>query len=608
MLSFPINDLLAQMGQKTARVLAASVLAGFAMASPLMSPATAQGVGQVETSSLGDVDPLLIGTLTPQEGGLSRDLWTGADARGVAEAAARLPGETSSRAAARLATRVLSSPGFSPGGAGDPRTAAAARARALLALGNVDVVDTLITQTPRGFDEPELAALAVRARLAKNEITPACRIGDTLTNGRDGGFWLRLRAACYAWAGESSAAQLTLDLAREADAEVADEDFATWVFAAGQGAMPSNTSPPRDALEASLARSAGALIQGEVLDGLPLLVAVGVARDTDAPPLARAEAALRAARAGALTTAELSEALDALAPADGTSMSELLEQGRGDPSLRGFALLRQAALSNDGGPFIAAEALDAALARASSPAEFVVLSLALRDALAAVPASPELVRNAAMFARAAAAINDVELAHAWLNPTSQDIVPPSSFASGPQFDGFTPTAIAAPDFSGSPVEAVSRLDAEVLAAAINPHATPSYLASVALARIASTLSEDDTVRAAARRDALILLALGAETSPSLRRAAVAAVSEVEPVSGSAAQALTAARLAAQAGSLGEAALYVAQAAGEAGPRHGPTAAFAVEIAMALGLEEDARAIAVEALLATRVAVADDDEG
>jgi len=229
MLSFRTKAPLRQVLAAVASVLTASLLA---------SSALAQGVGQVETSALGDVDPLLIGTLTPQEGGLPRSLWNGSDALGVADAARRMPGETASRAAAQLATRVLSSPGFSPGGAGDPRTAAAARAGALLALGQVDVVDAIITQTPRGLDEPELAVLAVRARLAKNEIVPACRVGDALTNGRDGGFWLRLRTACYAWAGEGSAAQLTLDLARETDAAIADEDFATWVFAASNGAAP----------------------------------------------------------------------------------------------------------------------------------------------------------------------------------------------------------------------------------------------------------------------------------------------------------------------------------------------------------------------------------
>lgn len=570
--------------------------------------AAAPGVGQIETASLGDIDPMLIGARGGETGALPRDLWAGSDNLGIAETAGRLTGESRSRAANRLAARVLESAGDAPGGAGDPRAAAAARSEALLELGRIGAVDAIVRQTPRGLDEPEFAYMIVRGALATNDILGACEVADGLRSGRDGGLWLRLRTACYAWAGERSAAQLTLDLAREADADIADEEFATWVFAAADKTKPRNAPTPRDALEVALARSADVAVTADDIARLPLSAVAGVALDAETDPATRAVAAERAAFAGALDAEAFIGVLEALAPSEGLSMSELLEAGRADETLRGAALLRRAALSTDGGPFIAAEAMSAALDRATAPAAFETYSEAFAVALAAIPPSAELADDAPLFARAAAAAGDVDAAHAWLRVSAAPPAAPAAFGPGFGLDGRAYDPRSEPDFSGSPIPAVERLDAEAVAAAANPYASPTYLAGVAAARLASTLSEDDDAQAAARRDALVLLALGAESSPALRRAAEVAAAEAEPAADAAIQALAAARYAAQAGAVGEAALDAARAVGEAGPGHAPTAAVAIEILRALGLEEDARAIAVETMLAGRLAFDAAEEG
>jgi hypothetical protein len=556
--------------------------------------------GGIVASELAEVDPFVVGALSQAEGALPTTLWSGSDLAGVAEAASRAPGETGFLAASQMAARALLSAGPAPSGPGTRRDAARERLGALLDLGRVDAVDLIVSAVPRGLDEPELAALAVQARLAKNQLGPACRVGDALTNGRDGAFWLRLRTACYAWSGESAAAQLTLDLAIEADDQIADEDFVTWIFAAASRTLPRNPPAPRDALEGALAQSAGYDFNLETLERLPLLSAVGLLGDDDVAAEVRALAALRAARTGAATPAKLAEALDELPAPPDASPAELIAAAAEQSPPAADALLRRAAMAENAGPYEAAQAIDAALARAQSPTDFILTARTLADALAALPASAELVDHAPRFALAAAAIGDKRLAYAWLDPRAPGLTPPSSFDVGTGFEDFAPILNDAPDFSKSPVDPAARVAAEVVVAAGDPRATPRRLADVALARLESARGAGEGEELFARRDALLLVALGAQVTPELRRAASSTAGETHLVGDIAAQALSAARLAADAGAVGETALYLALAAAEAGPGHAPTIASVIELARRVGLNEDARALAVEAMLASRV--------
>jgi hypothetical protein len=566
--------------------------------------ASGQGVGDVLAAPLADVDPFVVGALAPRDGGLPDTLWAGSDLEGVADAASRAPGESGFLAASEMTARALMSAGASPSPPGDRRGAAIARVSALLDLGRIDAVDAIVTQTASGLDDPELAALAVQARLAKGEVAAACRAGDELGNGRDGAFWLRLRAACYAWAGETAAAQLTLDLAREADAEVAGEDFTTWVFAAASGEAPRRAPAPRDVLEAALALSTDYVFDAETLEPMPLFVAVGVMRDRDVAPEVRALAARRAARVGAASAEDFVATLDALPGPPDASLEEQLAVTQEEGFPAADALLLRVASAEGAGLFDIADALDTLLTRAETPADFIVTSRALADVIEALPPSPDLLPIAPQLVLAAAAVGDRRLAYEWLNPEAGGFAAPTAFAASFSREGLTPILNSRPDFSRSPIEPVARIAAEAVVAASDPTASPQWLASVALARLDSTLGAGEAEEAEARRDALILLALGAEVSPELRRAASAAAAEAPAAGDVAPQALAEARLAADAGALGETALYLAQATAEVGPSHAPTIARAIEIARAAGLERDARALAVEAMLATRVSAAE----
>jgi hypothetical protein len=575
-----------------------SSAAGLAAALLAAAGAVAQPQGDVIASSLGEIDPLLIGVRRdPAQFGpsaLGQDQWYGSDLQSIADAASRAPAESGSLAASELAALVLETPGRSPEGAGDPVETTRARAAALLELGRVDAVDMILTQTPGALADPARAALAVNARLVKDDKDAACGIANGLARGREAPFWIRLRVACLIWSGDDATAELTLDLMAERAGELADEAFATWARAAQNERAPSDPPAPRDAIEASLARTAEYDYAVEDVEQAPFLVALIAALDTNAGAEARATAAERAALNAALGPVELSDILNIAAPSDGRSPAELIEAGRADPTALGDALLRRAARAPN--PATAAEALAADLGRQSSPAAFVVEARLAHDALVAVPPSRELIGIAPTLALGAAAAGEVELAYAWLDPRADEQAASRRGAFANVFGG----PPGAPDLSSSPLEPVIRTAAEAVVAAADPAATPRRLAEVAEARLATTMNSGEALRAEARRDVLILLALGAESSPALRRAADAALIEAAPPGAEAEQSVRTARLAAQAGAIGEAALRSASAAAAAGPGHAPTYAAVIEITRALGLSADARAFAVEAMLASRV--------
>jgi hypothetical protein len=568
------------------------------------SEAAPSRADEIVAAPLADVDPFVIGALTAEGGGLPDTLWSGSDLAGITEAMRRAPAESGFLAVSEMTARVLLSGGASPAPPGDRRDAAVERLAALLGLGQVNGVDDIVSTTPRGLADPELAVLAVQARLAMNEIASACRVGDELREGRNGAFWLRLRTACFAWAGETAAIELTLDLAREADESVADDAFTAWVFAAASGKAPDRAPAPRDALESALAQSTDYVFDAEVLERLPLLVAVGLLRDQDVTPDVRALAARRAARVGAVSADALAAALEQIpAPADVSSVSQLIAAAADEGFPAAHALLVRAASAKTATPFEAAMAIDLLLARAETPADFIVTARALSDVMATLPPSPDLATFAPRLVLAAAAVGDRGLAYAWLNPQAPGLAASSPLGAGWAREGFTPILNTKPDFSRSPVEPVARIAAEAVVAAADFTASPERLSSVALARLESAAAAGEAEQAAARRDALILVALGAEVSPELRRAASIAAEEAHVASDTAPQALAAAQLAAEAGALGETALYLAQAAADAGPSHAPTIARAIEIAKAAGLETEAHALAVEAMLAARIGAA-----
>ena len=210
------------------------------------------------------------------------------------------------------------------------------------------------------------------------------------------------------------------------------------------------------------------------------------------------------------------------------------------------------------------QAVIALLKRAQDPAELQALARLAAPGIAQIMAAHPVLRQPALFAVAAAAAGDLDSARAARAEVGQGGAPPA------------------------PLD-LALLDALIAAAGDN---VPDAAGADALAAAAAQADGPGRARAAAATS--LLAGLGAPVGPEIRFSLSRADTGPGRLSSGGALALD---LAADAGRQGDVALYVLQASAGAG---GPAAADRPRLVRALnraGLKSDARAYAVEGLLA-----------
>ena len=215
------------------------------MGTPAVVPATP---APVQAQPLTQLDLFSTGRDT----GLGADVWKGSSADIARAVIPSLVTKPLSPAATNLARRLLAQTSTAPTGAGNDLDLAVARARALLALGDAEDASLVLDRTPGVADHADLSGLAAEAALISEQDDKACGIAQNLTDGRDGLYWLRLRAFCQARAGKADEAQLTFNLA---GGEGQDDATARLlgVFIAGVG--DPGPARARSGLEYALSRA-----------------------------------------------------------------------------------------------------------------------------------------------------------------------------------------------------------------------------------------------------------------------------------------------------------------------------------------------------------------
>lgn len=253
----------------------------------LASTAYAQGV---EVAPLTAPDVFSGGA---RDTGLGVDLWKGSSADLARRVMPTLGSRPLSPAGRALAVRLLSTGANAPDGAGEDRALAAARAKALLALGEPVSANLSVERIPNLAAEPALAEVAAEAALLTGADDRACRIEQGVTVGRGEAYWLRLRAYCQAVGGEADAAQLSLTLAQEKARDATYGRLMTALLVGGEPGAPS----ARNGVETALSRKLGLALPAPA-DSPPPMDVTGL------------DALLRAGVPGDLYAAALGESVD----------------------------------------------------------------------------------------------------------------------------------------------------------------------------------------------------------------------------------------------------------------------------------------------------------
>ena len=531
-----------------------------------VGPALAEGEiaeEAVEVEALTVPDQPWVGLLDQSQGGFGIDMWQSTNLALLERVLPSLPMGTPSPAMQDLARRLLLSDARAPLGEGTGRNLLAIRIERLAAGGETEAANQLIELAATRGSDPALARAEVDGLLLAGDNAGACaRIGDAVRDDDDP-FWLKGLTFCRALREERATARLAVDLLRELG-ETSDAAFFVLVRALnGDETARIESLIEASPLHLAMMRAANVPIPADAVPGAPPAVLRAIAAAPNATPDVRLDAAERAARAGVLPAeavariyggfvfepAAVENAIDIAKLATGAWANAILHRlGRGRTDAVGRAEVVQAFMrrARERGGYVTAARINARTMRELEP------NAALAFAI------PELVP-------ALLAAGEVEAAWAWYARAEEAVAtalwPLMQIARGPT---------AMPLEAGAP-RAWWLAQAELPAA---QRYANGALVFTLLEALGYEISADDWTPLLEGQ----LMVQTYAPSPALARGL---------------------RRAAAAGAVGETVLMALLALGEPGPvgANATTLGAVIEALGAVGLEAEARAIALEAVLA-----------
>jgi hypothetical protein len=407
-------------GAESAPAPATPAASPAAAAEPSATPDATADDG-IKATPLAPVDAGWIGTLPDTARPLPQSMWQGTP-RAFVVAALPLLAPSSSPTLQDLARRLLLSNAIAPAGGETPDSAnlAATRVAQLAALGDIDDAVGLIDALPPSAHGDELDRRRVELAFARNESVGACRIVQEDVARYQGPWWEQALIACQALTGNQAEAALGLSLMHEQKAPV-DPVFETLIDALGGRPARLEKLPQPSPLLVTLVAAAKLPLPADAVAAADLPTLRTWAANDGVPPLQRLAAAERAAALGALSP----EALAALYGAVEFKPDELgtaIKKGKAPTTPRERALLYSVARSD---PAVAARtaALQAFLADARKRGEFLLGARVVAPILDELSPSQELAEFAPDAVMAAIANGDKDRATAWLA-----VAPPGAVA------------------------------------------------------------------------------------------------------------------------------------------------------------------------------------
>jgi hypothetical protein len=275
-----------------------------------------------EPPSIELADPLPIdadgvGLLDAAQGALPETLWRGSNRAMVERLIGDIPAPIVSPAVRGLALRVLASggepPAASAGALPDARSFVAQRAEKLLALGDVAGAASLARLVPTRGDDATLGRVLLDAAWFTGDEAEACGLAFEQIARFDDAYRQKSLIYCQAGRGEKERAQLGLRMMRE---QAADEDagFAKLMaLLLGESRVALDSLKQATPLHVVMTRAARQQVPADAAAGATPAVLAMIAGGTNASVDIRLGAAERAEAAGAIATAALAQAYDAVA-------------------------------------------------------------------------------------------------------------------------------------------------------------------------------------------------------------------------------------------------------------------------------------------------------
>lgn len=524
---------------------------------------------RVTMTGLTAINPDSAGLITDASGGFAASLWRGSQRSAVTMRLTQLPSAPSSPAMQGLLRRLLLTSASPPAGAAPPDEPSllALRLSKMIANGWTAEAEALAARSPRddNFARQSLA----EALLLQGRDGDACGDATALRQSANDPYWLKLRVLCYLVNKELPAAVLTLDVMNERG--VTDDAFFALAGAMAEGgrAKPTLVPAPSGILLALLGH-AGQAPPATLAAWTPASNLLSQ-QATDAG--IRLTASDRAAIAGLMPADQMRTIYEAeVFTAD--ELDDPEESAVKLTAARANALYFQS-IAKRASPEARASAFVAALHRAETQNRFAFFAELTAGFAQQIKPSPQ---------------------SAWLAPYMERVL---------HYSGNDRAAKQWLLALTSPTDGPSINALQMHAGLVRP--TPENLATLQGAMIwlgqnaLKPGGAKDWLMDRATREIPLLAALGYIVPPDAQWAVSATTAGVAP-QGASAEALSAIARSAQDGRLGETLLNALIALGQGGPSRaqGQTTVRVVKALMAVGLRDEARAIAIESVLGAPV--------
>jgi len=516
----------------------------------------------VSTGELAAIDTAAVGTLDPADGGFPPSMWRGTPRARVEKLLPGVPVATPSPIMNNLVRRLLLSRVEVPEGPSSVQSLLALRVERLMSAGRpIDVVQ-LIGRSAAASDNPAVARARTDALILSGDLPAACAAAEIMVRDSDDPYWLKAATLCRAKAGDIAGAALAVELFHEQGE--ADPDFVSLSAALLGGNTDVQAKISQlNALRFGMLRALEIGVSPEQEASAPPAILQALAIDQTLDLDRRLALANRAGRIGALTGDELGRIYGgvAFAPDD---VPQAIDRAKTEPGPRSSALLFQLAVGGQDKDQ-RLQALQTLWRVADKAGTHQIVAAASSKLSKDLEPQAELSWFAADAVRALLAAGDLVQAMSWYEVLSDE----AQIRMWP--------LLAAADANG-----VVPLPADA-----------AYLWLKTLADLT-----DDQKRGHAARVFTLIEALGRPVSGDLWQEALRDHTESAEFPGLALLPLLD-RAQAQ-GRLGEAIIYSLKALAPAGPAksHPMVLAPVIRALTGAGLDEDARRVAVEALLGT----------
>jgi len=375
-------------------------------------PAKTEGGKTVQVERLGTVDPSAIGLIEENEGGFGLDMWRGIN-RGLVETLLpRLPLPTDSPTLRSLARRLLVSTARVPEGPPGPVSLLSLRIERLFAAGEAEDVQQLLKVAPPQAADRILLRSRVDSLLLAGDTGNACgEFQNAAAADARESYWLKGLGFCKALAGDHAQAAFAAQLMRDAG-DKEDAAYAAMLKAlAGDRNAKVEAMVGLTALHFAMMQASKQKLAADALGGAAPAVLAAIAHSVGADLDVRLVAAERAVALGALKPAALAEIYKSVifTPeelADAPNVAKKLT-----PS-RAAALLFQVGSIQEV-PLARAEALALAFKLARKRDLFAVAATVNIPAMKAIAPVPELAWFAAQIAPALYLAGEVDRGRQW---------------------------------------------------------------------------------------------------------------------------------------------------------------------------------------------------